>query len=238
VSSNQFNRNHTRPSSEQSGFELGGEHSSGGGPYTRRIGPLRRRGVLCRAHRQAGLLLRLYAGCGERIAVIYRTVGRAVGRAVNTANQLALAAAGSPSVSTLDRLSNQSPGAHLQRNCRSAAQVMAQAAASTECTVERHLQGEPQQLFERCVAGRCAASQRAFDEPERRSGGAHSEGDVQPKALPDWWNMRSRLLTTGRRLGDQNQRHCAGECVAAGAGDPTVLANLTHLTVTALNAAR
>jgi hypothetical protein len=35
---------------------------------------------------------------GEQIAVSYRTIDRAVGRAVNTASQLALAAAGSPSV--------------------------------------------------------------------------------------------------------------------------------------------
>ena len=177
----QFNRNHTRHQSEQSGFELGGEHSSrrrtlhtahrdhcGGG------------GVLCRAHRQAGLLLRLYAGCG-RADCGDLPYCRARRRPRGEYREPTGSGRGRIAIGVhVDRLSNQSPGAH----CNGLPQRGAGDGAGRcqyECTVERHLQGEPQQLFERCVAGRCAASQRAFDEPECRSGGAHSEGDVQPK---------------------------------------------------------
>src|SRR5208283_3580055 len=66
---------------------------------------------------------------GEQIAVSYRTIGRAVGRAVNTASQQALAAAGSPSVAAWIGLVT-SPPSRSSADCRNAAQVMEQAAAS------------------------------------------------------------------------------------------------------------
>ena len=65
---------------------------------------------------------------GEQIAVSYRTVGRAVGRAVNTASQQALAQAGSPAVAAwIGSVTN--PPARSSADCRNAAQVMEQAAA-------------------------------------------------------------------------------------------------------------
>ena len=48
---------------------------------------------------------------GEQIAVSYRTVGRAVGRAVNAASQQALAAGGLAFDRSMDRLGDQSSGA-------------------------------------------------------------------------------------------------------------------------------
>ena len=66
---------------------------------------------------------------GEQIAVNYRTIGRAVGRAVNTASQQALAAAGSPSVAAWIGTVT-SPPARSSADCRYAAQVMEQAGAS------------------------------------------------------------------------------------------------------------
>jgi hypothetical protein len=66
---------------------------------------------------------------GEQIAVNYRTVGRAVGRAVNTASQQALAQAGSPSVAAwIGSVTN--PPARSSADCRNAALVTEQAAAS------------------------------------------------------------------------------------------------------------
>ena len=65
---------------------------------------------------------------GEQIAVSYRTMGRAVGRAVNTASQQALAQAGSPSVAAWIG-SVTDPPARSSADCRNAALVMEQAAA-------------------------------------------------------------------------------------------------------------
>ena len=103
---------------------------SGGGAYTRRIGTTAQ-SAECHLERTGKLVF--YTGytpvAGEQIAVSYRTIGRAVGRAVNTANQAALAAAGSPSVAAwIGSVTN--PAARTTTDCRSAAQVMAQAAAS------------------------------------------------------------------------------------------------------------
>jgi hypothetical protein len=66
---------------------------------------------------------------GEQIAVSYRSVGRAVGRAVNTASQAALAQAGTPAVASWIG-SLMSPEARSSADCRNAALVMEQAAAS------------------------------------------------------------------------------------------------------------
>jgi hypothetical protein len=65
---------------------------------------------------------------GEQIAVSYRTVGRAVGRAVNSASQQALAQAGLP-VESVWIGSVTTPAARSSQDCRNAAQVIEQAAA-------------------------------------------------------------------------------------------------------------
>jgi hypothetical protein len=101
-----------------------------GGPYTRRIGTTAE-AAECHVERTGKLAF--YTGytpvAGEQIAVSYRTIGRAVGRAVNTANQQALAAAGSPSVAAwIGSVTN--PPALSATDCRNAALVMEQAAAS------------------------------------------------------------------------------------------------------------
>jgi hypothetical protein len=65
---------------------------------------------------------------GERIAVSYRTVGRAVGRAVNIASQQALASAGMPTEAAwIGSVTN--PPARSSADCRNAALVIEQAAA-------------------------------------------------------------------------------------------------------------
>jgi len=100
-----------------------------GGPYTRRVGTLAE-GAECHVERTGKLVF--YTGstpvAGEQIAVNYRTIGRAVGRAVNTASQAALALAGSPAVAAWIG-SVTSPLARSSADCRNAAQAIEQAAA-------------------------------------------------------------------------------------------------------------
>ncbi|MGC1462264.1 MAG: hypothetical protein WA802_08685, partial [Terracidiphilus sp.] len=100
-----------------------------GGTYTRRVGTTAE-AAECYLERTGKVVF--YMGfvpvAGEQIAVTYRSVGRAVGRAVNTASQQALAQAGSPAVSTWIG-SVTDPPARCSADCRNAAQVMEQAAA-------------------------------------------------------------------------------------------------------------
>jgi hypothetical protein len=100
-----------------------------GGPYTRRIGTTAE-SAECHLERSGRLVF--YAGSapvvGEQIAVNYRSQGRAVGRAVNTASQSALGAAGLPAVSVwIGTVSD--PAARSSADCRNAALALEQAAA-------------------------------------------------------------------------------------------------------------
>lgn len=100
-----------------------------GGPYTRRVGTTAE-GAECHLDRTGKLVF--YAGyapvAGEQIAVSYRTVGRSIGRAVNTASQQALALAGfSSEAAWIGSVTN--PPARSSADCRNAALVMEQAAA-------------------------------------------------------------------------------------------------------------
>jgi hypothetical protein len=101
-----------------------------GGAYTRRVGTTAE-AAECHLERTGRVVF--YTGytpvAGEQIAVSYRTVGRAVGRAVNTASQQALASAGMPTEAAwIGSVTN--PQARSSADCRNAAQVMEQAAAS------------------------------------------------------------------------------------------------------------
>jgi hypothetical protein len=101
-----------------------------GGAYTRRVGTTAE-SAECYLERTGKIAF--YTGytpvAGEQIAVSYRTIGRAVGRQVNTASQHALAEAGSPSVAAWIG-SVTSPAARSSADCRNAALAMEQAAAS------------------------------------------------------------------------------------------------------------
>jgi len=95
-----------------------------GGAYTRRVGTTAQ-AAECELLRTGKLTF--YTGyapaAGERIAVSYRTVGRAVGRAVNASSQQALGRAAWMGTVT-------SPPARCSADCRNAAGALAQAAAS------------------------------------------------------------------------------------------------------------
>ncbi len=101
-----------------------------GGAYTRRVGTT---AEAAECHLERTGKVAFYTGytpvAGEQIAVNYRTIGRAVGRAVNAASQQSLAQAGSPSVAAwIGSVTN--PPARCSADCRNAALVMEQAAAS------------------------------------------------------------------------------------------------------------
>ncbi len=100
-----------------------------GGSYTRRVGTTAKAGE-CYLERTGKVVF--YTGyapvAGEQIAVGYRTVGRAAGRAVNTASQQTLTQAGSPAVAAwIGSVTN--PPARCSADCRNAALVIEQAAA-------------------------------------------------------------------------------------------------------------
>ncbi len=101
-----------------------------GGAYTRRVGTT---AESAECHLERTGKIAFYTGytpvAGEQIAVSYRTIGRAVGRQVNTASQQALADAGSPPVAAWIG-SVTSPAARSSADCRNAALAMEQAAAS------------------------------------------------------------------------------------------------------------
>ncbi len=100
-----------------------------GGTYTRRLGTIEDAGE-CQLERTGKVVFYIgYAPViGEQITVSYRTVGRAVGRAVNTASQQMLTQAGSPAVATWIG-SVTAPPARCSADCRNAALVIEQAAA-------------------------------------------------------------------------------------------------------------
>jgi hypothetical protein len=102
---------------------------SSGGPYTRTLGTT---GEAAQCHLERTGQLVFYTGytpaSGEEIAVSYRTVGRAIGRAVNTASQQAFAQAGMPvEAAWIGSVTN--PPARSSADCRNAALVMELAAA-------------------------------------------------------------------------------------------------------------
>jgi len=107
---------------------------SGGTPYTRRVGTTAQ---AAECHLLSTGKLVFYTGfappAGEQIAVSYRSVGRAVGRAVNTASQQALALAGLPAVAAWIGTVT-SPPARSSADCRNAALAIAQAAASVSAS--------------------------------------------------------------------------------------------------------
>lgn len=105
-----------------------------GGPYTRRLGTIAE-AAECQVERTGKLVF--YTGStpvsGEQIAVNYRTIGRAVGRSVNTASQAALAAAGMPAVAAWIG-SVTSPPARSSADCLNAATAIEQAAAGVSAS--------------------------------------------------------------------------------------------------------
>jgi hypothetical protein len=100
-----------------------------GSAYTRRLGTTGEAGE-CYLERtgKATFYTGSVPAVGEQIAVSYRTVGRAVGRQINTASQQALVQSGMPATASWIG-SVTDPPARCSADCRNAALVMEQAAA-------------------------------------------------------------------------------------------------------------
>ena len=100
-----------------------------GNAYTRRVGTTAD-AAECHLERSGKLVF--YTGyapiAGEQVAVNYRTIGRAVGRAVNIASQQALLEAGMPSEAAWIGSVTQ-PKARSSADCRNAASAIVQASA-------------------------------------------------------------------------------------------------------------
>jgi hypothetical protein len=101
----------------------------GGGAYTRPVGTTAE-SAQCHLERTGKLVFNTGFAplAGEQVAVSYRTVGRAVGRAVNSASQQALALAGMPAEAAWIG-SVTSPPARSSADCRNAALAIEQASA-------------------------------------------------------------------------------------------------------------
>ena len=101
-----------------------------GNPYTRRIGTTAELAE-CYLANPAKLVFNsgFTPAQGEQIAVSYRTVGRAVGRAANTTSQQALAQSGLPAIATwIGTVIN--PPTRSSADCRNAAMTMVEASTS------------------------------------------------------------------------------------------------------------
>lgn len=104
---------------------------AGGNPYTRRIGSTAEAGE-CNLEPSGRMVFSpgFAPLAGEQIAISYRTLGRALGRAVNVASQQALAAAGLPQIAQWLG-SVTSPAPRSSADCRNAAAAMVAASAGT-----------------------------------------------------------------------------------------------------------
>jgi hypothetical protein len=117
-----------------------------GGPYACKLGTLAEAGE-CQLERTGTLVF--YSGfaplVGQQVAVSYRTLGRAIGRAVNATSQQELAAAGLPSIATwMGSVTN--PPARSSADCRNAAATMVAASASVSALWSGTYKG-PQSSF-------------------------------------------------------------------------------------------
>jgi hypothetical protein len=114
---------------------------SGGSAYTRRIGTTAD-AAECYLDRSGKVVF--YTGyaptAGEQVAVSYRTIGRAVGRAVNAASQLALAQAGLPAEAAwIGSVTN--PSARNSADCRNASLAIEQASAGVSALLSGTYKG-------------------------------------------------------------------------------------------------
>jgi hypothetical protein len=171
---------------------------------------------------------------GEQVAVNYRSIGRAVGRAVNTASQEALADAGSPPVAAWIG-SVTRPPARSSADCRYAAQVMEQAAASVSALWSGTYKGTRNSF---------AADVWPGDALQLNAPSTNLNADVVARSvkvtyLPSYPDLVNYEISFANDWADDLAIRTS-TTVPANAWlpapiAPTVLANLTGLTVTALS---
>jgi hypothetical protein len=206
-----------------------------GGPYTRRIGST---AEAAECHLERTGKVAFYTGsvpvAGELIAVSYRTIGRAVGRAVNTASQEALAEAGSPSVAAWIG-SVTRPPTRSSADCRYAAQVMEQAAASVSALWSGTYKGTRNSF----AADVWPGDALQLNAPSTSLNAEVVVRSVKMTYLPSYPDLVSYEIAFANDWADDLAIRTS-TAVPANAWlpapiAPTVLANLTGLTVTALS---
>jgi hypothetical protein len=208
---------------------------SGGASYTRRIGTVAE-AAECHLDRTGKVVF--YSGfappAGEQIAVSYRTMGRAVGRAVNTASQAALILAGLPSTAAwIGTAAN--PPARSSQDCRNAASVIQQASAGVSALWSGTYSGSRFTF---------AADVWPGDALLLNSPSAGLDAQVIVRSVKvTYRNSYPDLVEYSIRFANDWADDLAIETSTAVPADawlpapvaPTVLANLTNLTVTTLN---
>ena len=171
---------------------------------------------------------------GEQIAVSYRTIGRAVGRAVNTASQQALAAGGIARGGGVDRLGHQPAGAQLRGLPQCGAGDGA-GSGQRERAVERHLQGKQVSFATDVWPGDALLLNAPSTNLNAQVVVRTVKVSYQRKLSRSWWSMRSPLPMTGPTIWPSRPaRRCRPMRGFRLPIAPTVLANLNGLTVTAL----
>lgn len=206
-----------------------------GTAYTRRIGTTAEQ---AECHVESSGKLAFYTGyvpvAGEQIAVSYRTIGRAVGRAVNAASQQALAQAGSPSVAVWIG-SVTSPAARSSADCRNAALVMEQAAASVSALWSGSYKG---------IGASFAADVWPGDGLQLNAPSANLDAQVVVRAVklsytasyPDLVTYDIRFANDwADDLAIKTSTQVPEDTWLPAPISPTVLENLSGLTVTTLN---
>jgi hypothetical protein len=206
------------------------------GAYTRRIGSIAE-SAECQVGRTGQLTF--YSGfapqAGEQIAVTYRTRGRAVGRAVNSSSQATLAGEGLPTVATWIG-SVTDPPTRSSADCRNAALTMVSASGGVTALLSGTYKST--QLSFACDVwpGDAlllnAPSVSLNSEVVVRSVKVTYAGSC-PDLLSYWISFANDWAND---LAIKTSATVPDDAWLPAAIEPTVLANLTSLSVTAINA--
>jgi hypothetical protein len=206
-----------------------------GSASTRRVGTVAE-SAECHVERTGKLVF--YTGyapaVGEQVAVSYRTIGRAVGRAVNTASQQSLAQAGLPSVIAWIG-SVTSPVARSSADCRNAALAMEQAAAG----VSALWSGSYKATRASFAADVWPGDALALNAPSTSLNAQVVVREVKVSYSASYPDLVNYAVTFANDwacdLAIKTSITVPADVWLPAAIAPTVLANLTGLTVTALN---
>ncbi|MGA2809637.1 MAG: hypothetical protein ABSE87_16030, partial [Terracidiphilus sp.] len=206
-----------------------------GGAYTRRLGTTAE-AAECHLERTGKVVF--YTGstpvAGEQVAVNYRTVGRAVGRAVNTASQQALAQAGMPAEAAwIGSVTN--PPARSSADCRNAALAIEQAAAGVSALRSGTYRGTRMSF----AADVWPGDALALNAPSTSLNAQVVVRTVTVSYKASYPDMVEYSITFANDWADdlaiKTSTTVPVDTWLPAPVAPTVLANLTGLTVTALN---
>jgi hypothetical protein len=208
---------------------------AGGGPFTRRIGTTAQ-AAECHVERTGKLVF--YTGfqpaIGEQIAVSYRTIGRSVGRAVDNPSQQALTQAGEPPVAAWIGSVTQ-PASRSSADCRNAATAIAQAAAGVSALWSGRYNGTRNSFGLDVWPGDALQ----LNAPSTNLNAQVVVRNVKVSysaSLPDRVDYAIEFANDwADDLAIKTSEKVPGDAWLPATVNPTLLANLSGLTVTALN---